>query len=295
MHTDTRKLRWLVWKYLCLSVCIGGSLNCLTSCESVQSIIDAAPKPTARIAGVSLGNLSLDGATLDFDVDVRNPYGFNLPLADLAYSISSGGKSVLSGNMADPGSIPANNTRRIAVPVSVRFADLLNVLGGVKPGSVLPYDANLSVSANVPNLGPLTLPLKKSGKLPIPAVPQVTLADVKWGNMTLNDASALLRLGITNTNDFSMKLSQLSYALSLGGVDVANTSVRKAANFAGKGSSQTLEIPISIKPINLGMAAFNMLRGEGAGYRMRGNLSAQTPFGPVNLPYDSSGQTSFSR
>ena len=43
------------------------------------------------------------------------------------------------------------------------------------------------------------------------------------------------------------------------------------------------------------MAAFNMLRGEGAAYRIHGNMSADTPFGPLALPYDSSGDTKFTR
>ncbi len=295
MHTDAHRYFQTRILHLCISVCICGFMLCMGSCESVQSILDAAPKPTAMIAGVSLSNLSLDGVTLDFDVDVNNPYSFNLPLANLGYGLSSSGKSVLSGKLDNPGSIPANGKKRLDVPVSVRFADLLNVLSGVRPSSVVPYDAKLDISADVPGAGPITLPLKKSGKLPVPAVPQVSLAEVQWGNLSLTEASALVRLGITNTNDFSMVLNQMSYALALGGVDIANTSVRQPASFAGKGSSQTIEIPISIKPINLGMAAFNMLRGEGAAYRIHGNMSADTPFGPLALPYDSSGDTKFTR
>jgi len=270
-------------------------LLAFTGCEQVQSMLDAAPKPTAKIAGVRLDNLSIQDVTLGFDVDVTNPYGVTLPLANLGYALSSGGQSLLSGELADPGSIPARKTKRLAVPVKVRFMDVMNVLQGVRPGSVIPYEANLSLSANAPGFGPVTLPLKHTGNMPVPAVPEITLADVQWEKLSLTNASAKIRLGVVNTNDFALKLSKLNYALSLGGTEVADTSVSKAVNFSKKGDQQTIEIPISIKPINLGMAFFNMLSGEGSGYRIHGDMLTDTPFGKLNMPYDSTGNTVFKK
>ena len=52
----------------------------LASCATLKGIVDVK-KPTAEVAGVSLGSLSLEQATLLVDVAVSNPNGFALDAA----------------------------------------------------------------------------------------------------------------------------------------------------------------------------------------------------------------------
>jgi len=47
----------------------------LGGCQSLDDILKAAPKPTARITGAKLQGLSLEKVDLVFDVEVSNPYG----------------------------------------------------------------------------------------------------------------------------------------------------------------------------------------------------------------------------
>lgn len=263
-------------------------------CAQVQSMLDTAPKPTAKIVNVRLQDLSLSDVTLGFDVDVTNPYSVDLPLVNLDYALGSQGKSLLAGSLKNPGSIPARGTKRIAVPARLVFTDLLNTLQGVRPGKVIPYEARLDLSATAPVVGHVAIPLKHDGQLPVPAVPQVSVAEVKWQKLTLTDASAMVALDIGNTNEFALKLMSMSYALSLGGTTVADTRIDKALSLAASGGKGRLEIPISFKPVNMGMAVFNMLRGSDSTYRIVGNMNADTPFGAINLPYDSNGSTKLS-
>lgn len=274
-----------------------GLLLFTTGCDSAQlmDVLNQIDKPTASIAGASLSNLSLDGVTIDFDVDVHNPYAFALPLVGMGYELGSGGKQLVAGEIDSPGAVPARGKRTVSVPVALRFADVMNILGGVKPGSILPYEAALNLRADAPGIGPLTLPLRHSGQAPIPAVPQVTLASVEWSKLSWTEAAATLRVGVINTNQFPLELSQLSYALSLAGTPVANASVSKAVSFKADGDEQVIELPLSISPASAGMALFSALRGDGSSYNLAGGMKARTPFGIMNMPYSSNGQTVFNR
>lgn len=261
-------------------------------CDAVKSALATSPKPSASIAGVHMADLSLQKVDLLFDVDVTNPYSVPLPLTNLNYSLASGASEFLTGKADVAGSVPAGGSRRLTVPATVTFVTLMNAIGGVKPGSVVPYDAKLDLSVDAPVIGALNVPMRKSGQVPVPAVPKVELTSMQWKNLTLSEASAVMKLKVENTNDFNLDLNKLAYALQLGGQSIAAGGVDKSVSLA-KGQAREIEIPVSFSPSNLGLAAFNMLRGKGADYAIGGDMTVGTPFGPLNMPYQRSGQTTF--
>jgi len=266
----------------------------LTGCAALEQVLSGVDKPTARVVGASVAGLSLEHADLMFDVEVSNPYGVALPLTDVSYALDSRGSGFASGQAASAGSIPAKGRKTVTLPVRVGFAETLKVLRGVRPGSVIPYRAQLSLKGNVPGIGPVSLPVSRSGELPIPTVPEVELAGIAWEELTLNRASAVATVKVTNTNEFAVDLNRLGYALSLGGRSVADASVSKPPILKA-GAGDTLTIPLSIRPMDAGLAFFNLLRGRDAAYEINGMMQGTTPFGPLNLPYSRSGDVPFSR
>lgn len=265
-----------------------------TGCSELNSLLKDASKPSARIVGANIENLNLEGLALVFDVEVSNPYAVPLPLVNLDYALATGGTKFLSGNADVQGSIPAKGSRTIKVPAGVTFAGLLNTIKGVKPGSVIPYTADLGLAVDAPAVGRLNLPIRKSGELPIPTVPTIELAGVDWKELSLQNAEAVLNIKIGNTNDFPLDLSKLDYGLSLGGSRVAGAAVNKATHF-GKGQSNTISIPISIKPIDLGLGALRMFSGDGAKYQLDGLMDVKTPFGAMAMPFNQSGNAPFKK
>jgi LEA14-like dessication related protein len=271
---------------------VGLALTMLGGCETLQGIVDSSPRPSANITAARLSDLSLDQVTLDFDVEIENPYSVALPLTDLTYSIASGGDAFLSGAAPIAGSVPARGSKTITMPARISFAEVLNIVAGVRPGAVVPYTADLDLSVDAPGVGVMNLPLKQKGELPVPAVPSVKLESVDWENLSLRSASALLKIRIENTNSFPIDLAGFDYGLSLAGADVIDAKLRNAASLA-PGEGAVLEIPISVSPSDLGMSAFRMLTGDGAGYTLGGSMDASTPFGPITLPFNVTGQTPF--
>jgi LEA14-like dessication related protein len=263
-------------------------------CETLQAIAQGAPKPSAAIRSVQLESVSLDGAALAFDVEVTNPYSVPLPLLGLDYTVASGESRLLTGRADPAGSIPAGASKTISVPAVVRFSDVLNAIAGVRPGQVVPYAVNADVSVDAPGLGTVALPLQAAGELPIPAVPEVELTSVQWSRLSLDEATAVLNVRVLNQNTFATDLTKLNYGLSLAGMPIVETSLRQSASFRG-GAAQDLAIPIAFRPKDLGLAALRILGGEGGAYRLAGTMSFDTPFGPIELPYERVGETVFAR
>lgn len=262
-------------------------------CETMQSMLADAQKPTVSFKTARLENLAIDGALLAFDVEVSNPYTVALPLTDMSYMLSSAGKQFLAGKAGMAGTVPAKGTRIVTLPANVQFADALAILTTITPGSVVPYSASLDLSVDAPGVGPLTLPLRAiEGELPIPIPPLVSLTNVSWDSLSLDEAKATLNLNILNRNQFAMGLQKMHYSLTLGGHQIVSTAVSRSASFVAGGSGD-IALPISFSPRNLGLAAFNIFIGKGSAYNLTGDLGVTTPFGPLTLPFQRQGDTTF--
>jgi len=262
-----------------------------TGCAALDAL--GLQKPTARLSGVRLQDISLTSITMLFDVDLSNPYAVDLPLVNVDYGLASGDKPFLSGKADLQGAVPAKGTRRLSLPTTVTFQQLLSVLSSVKLGSVVPYRAELGLSVNAPVLGMLRLPMQKEGQLPVPAPPEVKVQEIRWGKLSLDSAGGVVRLHMVNRNQFPVNMARLAYGLTLGKTEVAKAAIDKPLAFEANGGAGVVEIPISFSPRKLGLAVLGMLTGEGASYKLTGDVAVQTPFGPMSLPVEGVGKTVF--
>lgn len=265
-------------------------------CASLNAALAGLDKPTARVVGADLKGLSIDGVSIDFDVEVKNPYRVPLPVGSLDYALASEGKQFLSGVAPSQGTIPARGVKTLNAPVTIRFGDLIAALGSMQLGKVVPYRADLNLGLDVPNEfgGPVVLPISQEGSVPIPAPPKIEVRDIAWDDLTLTSAKGKVVLGITNLNEFEAALTKLDYALSLGGTTVAKAKVDRLPKL-GAGETGEITLPISINPGDLGLAAFNMLQGRDTSYALKGAMGVKTPFGGFDVPVDQSGRSKMTR
>lgn len=264
----------------------------ISGCAFLQAILSSAPRPSADISGVHLADLSLADITLVFDIAVKNPYSVPLPLTNVDYKLATQATTFLEGQAPIQGSVPASGEKTISLPTKISFAGLLKAVQGLRPGALVPYKGSLGLAVDVPQVGPLRLPLEKEGQLPIPAVPDVSVTSVKWQNLSLAGASGLVKIKIGNTNQFPIDLSAFQYAFKLGGFDLARGALTNAANLAA-GGSQEIGINVAVSTAQAGLAVMQMLKGSSSQYSLGGSLGVGTPFGPLNVPVDVGGQVPF--
>lgn len=262
----------------------------LSGCADALKILDDMTQktPTAKVDGVGLSGLSLQAVVLDFDIAILNPYSFDLPMLGFDFGLSTGGQPFLNGDLESAWSIPANGSRLVKLPVSVDLLGLVQTVTSLRPGNVVPYDAEIGLKLDVPGAGPLRVPVRTQGKLPIPNVPKVSVASLNWSEISLNRVGGDLKVNLANTNDFPLTLKGLDYGLSLGGRDVAS-GLNSTGVELGAGGDGALSIPLGFSPLEVGSAIMGVLTGSSADYGMRGNLSVDSPFGPMTLPFTSSG------
>lgn len=279
-----RFLQWglgigLIYTQVATSGCAGVMKN-------LRDAVDQGP--TAEIVAVRIVDLDLRTVTLGFDVDVRNPYTFDLPLLDFDVALSTNDQAFLNGGTKVDGYVPARGQKTIALPVRVDLVSLVNTVRSIRPGQVVSYDAELGLSVDPGLAGPMRLPLRKSGELPVPSMPSIDVRAFEWDKLSLSQVSGRLILSVGNGNEFPFSLSSMSYDLDLAKVRVAQGETNGGLELPA-GQSKDLTIPLSFSPASAGTALLGVLTGRELEYGILGSIAIDTPFGPMVLPYDRSG------
>ena len=268
----------------------------LSGCSGVMDSIKSTfeERPTAAIQEVRFADFDLSSMTLDFLVEVTNPYTFDLPVVGLEYALRTNEQPLLDGSSDLDESIPSQGVKTLSLPLRVDLPGLLDTVTGLRPGQVIPYDAELGLNVDVPGAGPMGLPLTRSGQLPIPAPPEVSIATIDWESMSLTEVRGTLTLEVTNPNEFAFTLKSFDYELSLAGHSVVQGEVARS-KWLSAGHKGQIPVPVSFYPGDAGAALLGMLGGTQVDYVLAGNLDIETPYGMIKAPFDRSGRAAQTR
>lgn len=247
-------------------------------------------KPTADVTGIHIPSINLEKADIVVDVLIKNPNPVPIPLIDIDYLIESDGRKLLSGLIPDAGTIHAHGEETVKIPVSLIYDDIKSTYADIEPGSIIPYRIKIDLIVDVPVFGRLTLPLEKTGEIPIPYKPDIDLEKIHFERFSFDETVAVLHLKLENMNDFDLGLSALDYEVWLSDVSIGGAELAKSAKIEKKGISY-IDIPITFRPKDFGSALWDMIRGKGTGYTMKGHINVDTPFGAMKLPINKEGGT----
>ncbi|CAJ1964599.1 unnamed protein product [Sphenostylis stenocarpa] len=247
-------------------------------------------KPTADVTGIHIPSINLKKAELVVDVLVKNPNPVPIPLIDINYLIESDGRKLVSGLIPDAGTIHAHGEQTVKIPLTLIYDDIKKTYADIKPGSIIPYRVKVDLIVDVPVIGRLTLPLQKTGEIPIPYKPDVDLDKIQFERFSFEETVAILHLKLDNKNDFDLGLNTLDYEVWLGDVSIGGTELSKSAKLVKSGITD-ITVPITFRPKDFGSALWDMIRGRGTGYSIKGHIDVDTPFGAMKLPISKEGGT----
>ncbi|XVF76926.1 hypothetical protein PTKIN_Ptkin13bG0306700 [Pterospermum kingtungense] len=167
-------------------------------------------KPTADVTGIHIPCINLEKADIVVDVLIKNPNPVPIPLVDVNYLIESDGRKLVSGLIPDAGTIHAHGDETVKIPVTLIYDDNKSTYDDIKPGSIIPYRIKVDLIVDVPVFGRLTLPLEKTGEIPIPYKPDIDLEKIHFEKFSWDETIAVLHLKLENKNDFDLGLIALA-------------------------------------------------------------------------------------
>lgn len=241
-------------------------------------------KPTAEVSAIHIASMDLKHADIVVDILFSNPNPIPIPLVDINYLVESDNRKLVSGLIPDAGTVHPHDSETLKVPLSLIYEDIKSTYREIEPGSIISYRVRVEFIVDIPVIGRITVPVERTGEISVPYKPQVDLLKIKLRHFSFEETSAILHLSIDNKNDFDLGLNSLEYEVWLAEVRIGGAKLAESAVISGNGSG-IVEIPIAFRPKDFGSALWDMIRGKGAGYSMKGCIDVDTPFGPMNLPF----------
>jgi LEA14-like dessication related protein len=119
--------------------------------------------------------------------------------------------------------------------------------------------------------------------------PVVTFKEVKLNGIGLTGGDLDVVLSVYNPNKFDLKATQLTYQLLVDTLPLGQGQLADRFVVPEKDSS-TVRIPISFSYAGLGAAGRQLLQSGAVNYRVRGDVTVDTPIGNFKRPYDRTGK-----
>lgn len=150
MQTPTRILR-LTLLFLTLAFAFSG---CSSLTESLLQ------KPEVDLKGITLRDTNLQGTTVVFVLNLKNPNARDLPLDGLTYQVDLGGKHFADGRLEEKVRIPAKGESQVEVPLTVAYSKVFSGLAQMLEGRSLDYALRGNAKFSV-----FSIPFEEKGDL----------------------------------------------------------------------------------------------------------------------------------
>nr|ABN14361.1 late embryogenesis abundant protein [Linderniella brevidens] len=125
-------------------------------------------KPKASVDDVDLKDVGRHGITYLAKICVENPYGASIPVGEIKYTLKSAGRVIVSGNIADPGSLKGNDKTMLEPAIKVPHSALVSLIKDVGADMDIDYVLELGLVVDLPVIGNFTIPLSHKGEMKLP-------------------------------------------------------------------------------------------------------------------------------
>lgn len=250
-------------------------------------------QPTVKAGAVHVTALDFQKADLVVDLDITNPNPSTLVIAGYTYDLQVESQPFLNGSSEREFELKPRDVTQVRVPVSVKFADLLDKVAALKGKADAGYVLNVSLAVKTP-VAEIPLAFRKEGRVPVLSAPQVRLRAVRAGPMSLEGVSLEALVEVSDPGP-SVTLSGFSYALSLNGVQLATGSDDKPQP-SPSGGAHLVRIPIPVDQAQARVILGALLVGaEKPTFTISGKVSFSSPYGIIALPFTHTDKIKLSR
>lgn len=124
---------------------------------------DIPELPEISVEGVRVEQVSSTGASMVFDLQLKNENSFSLTPKGLDYSVKLAGKEMVEGTVREIGRIADHGATRLQIPLKVDFLKLSRKVLSAIRGSAADYEISGRLNFDVAGRWGQSVPFKKAG------------------------------------------------------------------------------------------------------------------------------------
>lgn len=244
--------------------------------------------PTVAFERLDVDSVDWNGASADFVFKVNNPNPIEVKLARFDYELAFADVSWLEGDDPDGLVLEAGGGSELALPVSIEFETLYEVVQATRGIDTIPFALAGSFGFNTP-AGVVDLPYDADGGFPALRTPTIAFDKVRVDQINLTSATIAVDLGVDNDHQSNLIFSNFDYALKMDGSSIGTGFLADLGTVSGA-ETGTLSVPLTISFLDAGMAIYEAINSGQVNLGLSAATDVDTPFGAVPLSIDESGR-----
>jgi len=254
----------------------------------------AVKRPDVTFQSIGLRDITFDGAAVDLVFAVKNPNPFGLTIQRYDYTFRVGDRPVASSGHDASLAIAARSVGQLVVPLSVRFADVMNAANALRQSDRWPFSVEGTVTVGGGPLGGVTAPFTYRDTLPRPMPPKITVESLRVQSASLTNIAIDVTLAVENPGRLAYALGTLTGALDLNGQRVISLDGLDGALALRPESTQRVTLHASVSAALLARGLQTVIDQGRAQYHLVGQASVHNDlFGELPLQLDQQGTVPF--
>ncbi|MDR1893881.1 MAG: LEA type 2 family protein [Spirochaetales bacterium] len=238
--------------------------------------------------------LDFEGADILAAADIYNPNPFVIPIPAIKWVLTLAGQPFLNGEIPPQGTIAAESSARINIPVRAGFEEIYNGINTLLSSTEVDYAVNLDLRFDLPLIKNKSFPLVLEGTLPLPRIPVVSFGSLTLNNLGLTSVEMILALGLENPNGFSLRVDSFDYTLDVNASSWIQGKIDQGYELL-PGQERTVTLLIALNSLSTVRELMNIMASRNpVEYSLWGNLEAGSSlpfFGKAVVPFRINGVT----
>ncbi len=246
--------------------------------------------PTVSFGRLDVNDLDWERIDTDFVFMVNNPNPIDIGLDNFDYALALGGVELLSGADPDGLELIGEDESEMALPVSMNFQDLFDVVEAVRGEDAYDFGLAGSFGFDTP-LGVVDLPYDAEGQFPALRTPSFDLSKVRIADFDITTATIEIDMDVDNDHGSTLWFEDFDYSLDMAESQVATGFLADLGAVDGA-STGTVTLPVELDFISLGTAIYDALTGDEVRVGLSASTNVVTPFEGFTIPLsiDESGK-----
>jgi LEA14-like dessication related protein len=266
---------------------VAALLSLATAASSCAALTEAARRvvqePTVRVVRAEILNTTLQQIDTRFVVEITNPNAFGLQLAGIEYTVDVEGDRFAEGETQGGVRLEPLGASTATVDVNFPLASATRPLIEVLQAGEIAYVFNGLFRIGTSDYN-VALPARFEGVYDVPAIPTVTVAEVKFPRLDASGLTVEMTARVGNNNTFDIPLDQLKVNLWFANRQVfSNKAIDGMVLTAGELTDVPLGFTINLA--ELGMTLASLLQKPELTYKLELSLIS----GQAVLPFERSG------
>jgi LEA14-like dessication related protein len=243
--------------------------------------------PTVTFSRFDVNAVDFEHIDVDFVFAVDNPNPVGIPLNRFDYALELAGVEIITGNDPNGLQLVADGASDIALPVSLTFASIFELVEATRGIDTLPFALRGGFGWDT-DIGPVDVAYDEGGEFPALRTPKIELGQLRLAEVTAAGAALNLDLAVDNDHGSALGFDNLDFDLSVGGVRVGGGAVAELGEVPGA-ETRTLSVPIALDYADALSAIAAATSGDPVRVDFGADVDVDTPFGLVPLQIDERG------